>query len=291
QELDPLADAVPPRYAVESDDEDEYNPLSSKTGSDQCPGVNVEFKSIYQIPSRRPLVVVSGEAGANWARIANLGEQQVGIYVNNLLVGLLFRPSWTNAVVVVSEGETRTQLPLFAINTYASAFIRQLEPTSVAILDSYPTQGYISPQVISQDNAPIRYLSVGGKFIISDPELEPFAPPNLLQSTTASLLNGLFLRSMGANSTHHNAAIVLLPSPKIPPAPPSTFMARGASSNGHETLWDRNTLQKAHKWLFQIVGEEVGELSFHSELVERPAKAAAVSRRALGVVGEGGMYI
>ncbi|KIJ12715.1 hypothetical protein PAXINDRAFT_171028 [Paxillus involutus ATCC 200175] len=286
-DVDPLADVAPPRYAVESDDEDEYNPLSLKTAPHRPPDVNVEFKSICEIPSKRPLVVVSGEAGANWARVANLGEQRVGIYVNDLPVGLLFRPSWTNAIIVVSESEACTQLPLFAMNTYATAVIGRLEPTIVAILDSYPIQGFISPRVISQDIATIRYLSIGDK-PVSDPGLEQFPPPNLLQSTTACLLNGLFLRSIGVNSSRDSAAVVLLPSQKTH-APPSTFREAGASPMFHEALWDRETLQKAHKRLFKIIGEEVGELRAESGI--RPAKRVAVKRQTLGEVGEGGMYI
>lgn len=86
QEAYPLADAPPPRYAVESDDEDEYDPLSPPSRSDQPPEVKVEFKSIYDIPSKRPLVFASAEAGLSWAKIVNLGEQQAGIYVNKLPV-------------------------------------------------------------------------------------------------------------------------------------------------------------------------------------------------------------
>lgn len=131
---------------MESDDEDEYNPLPS-SGSDQPPEVKVEFKSIYDIPSTRPLVFASAEAGVSWARtIDKFGEQQAGIYVNNLpvripsllcmlgkndtiQVGLLFCPSWTSAVIVVSEAETRTRLPLFAMSTYTTAIIERLQPT------------------------------------------------------------------------------------------------------------------------------------------------------------------
>jgi hypothetical protein len=57
----------------------------------------------------------------------------------------------------------------------------------------------------------------------------------------------------------------------------------------HEALWDRETLQKAHKRLFKIIGEEVGELRAESGI--RPAKRVAVKRQTLGEVGEGGMYI
>lgn len=44
-------------------------------------------------------------------------------------VGLLFRPSWTSAIIVVSEVETRTRLPLFAMSTYTTAIIERLQPT------------------------------------------------------------------------------------------------------------------------------------------------------------------
>ncbi|KIK80654.1 hypothetical protein PAXRUDRAFT_833399 [Paxillus rubicundulus Ve08.2h10] len=284
---DPLADVGPPRYAVESDDEDEYHPLSLKTVSHRPPHVNVEFRSICEVPSKRPLVVVSGEAGTNWARVANLGEQRVGICVNNLPVGRLFLPSWTDAIIVVSESETCTQLPLFAMNTYATAVIERLEPTIVAILDSYPIQGFISPRVISQDIPTIRYLSIGDK-PVSDPGLEPFTPPNLLQSTTACLLNGLFLRSIGVDPSRDSATVVLLPSQKAP-APPSTLRQAGATAMFHETLWDIKTLQKAHRWLFKTIGEEVGELCTGSGI--RPDKRVPVNRQTLGEVGEGGMYI
>ncbi|KAG8221589.1 hypothetical protein J3R82DRAFT_1833 [Butyriboletus roseoflavus] len=274
QESYPLADAPPPRYAVESDDEDEYNPLpvalSPPTGSDQPPEVKVEFKSIYGIPSKRPLVFASGEAG----------------------VGLLFRPSWTSAVIVVSEAQTRTRLPLFTMTTYTTAIIERLQPTSVAILDSYPTQVYISPRVISQESAPIRYLSIGEK-PVPDSELELFSPPNLLQSTTASLLNELFLRSISGDPIQDATAIVLLPSPKVPPPLPTTFDGKGAAWDFADTNWDRETLEKAHKWLFATVGEDVTEPSLRAraESGVRPPLSARITRTTLGELGEGGMYI
>ncbi|KAF8443708.1 hypothetical protein L210DRAFT_3090432 [Boletus edulis BED1] len=288
----PLADAPPPRYAVESDDEDEYNPLSAPTRSDQPPAeISVEFKSIYDIPSKRPLVFASGEAGVSWAKIVNLGEQQAGIYVNKLQVGLLFRPSWTSAIIVVSEAETRTRLPLFAMTAYTTAIIGRLQPTYVAILDSYPTQLYISPRVISRENAPIRYLSLGKKPVL-DSDLELFAPPNLLQSTTASLLNELFLRSISEDPALRSTAIIL-PSPKVAPPPPTTFDGKGVAADLSDTNWDRETLEKAHKWLFAIIGQEVDESSLrgHTESEPRPAVSAGMARAILGEIGEGGMYI
>ena len=75
---------MPPRYAVESDEEDEYNPLETPSKSE--PVVDWEIKLIGDIPKGRPLVVASGDAGKYWARGADLGEQTAGVYVNTVAV-------------------------------------------------------------------------------------------------------------------------------------------------------------------------------------------------------------
>jgi len=291
---DPLADAPPPRYAVESDDEDEYNTASSlSTGSEQPSKVNVEVKTTYDIPRRRPLIFASGEAGASWAKITNLSERSAGIYVNDLLVGLVFCSPWTGAVIVVSEAELdHARLPLFAMTTYVTAIINHLQPTSVAILDSYSTQAYISSRAISQDTAPIRYLSIGKKMVL-DPQLELFTPPNLLQSTTASLLNALFLRSLREESTGGAVVAILLPSPKIPRPPPVTFNSRGTAGDFTDTSWERETLEIVHKWLFAIVGEAADGSTVRPRIgsAARSTVSAEIARSAFGEVGEGGMYI
>jgi len=130
-----------------------------------------------------------------------------------------------------------------------------------------------------------------GKKPVPDSELELFAPPNLLQSTTASLLNELFLRSISENPARDATAVVLLPSPKVLPPPPTTFDGKGAAGDFADTEWDRETLEKTHKWLFAIVGQEVDESSLRAraDLGVRPPVSAA--RAPLGEVGEGGMYI
>ncbi|KAH7884615.1 hypothetical protein F5I97DRAFT_1477972 [Phlebopus sp. FC_14] len=287
-DIDPLADTAPPRYAVESDDEDEFNPQSSKLVAYQPPDVNVEFISDVEIPPRNSLVFASGEAGAAWARSAKLGEQRAGFFVDKLQVGLLFLPSWTKAVVVVSEATPHAQLPLNAINTYTTAVIDHLQPASVALLDSYPTQGYISSSVISREDAPIRYLSVGNILQISDPGLELFAPPNLLQSTTASVLLGLFLRSLSAKSAEGDTeALLLLPSHKTPLTVPSTSGHLSTTTSQYEPPWDSETLKKVHQWLFQVVGEN--EQSGFVGWDAKATKPAVRSRSTAGEVGEGGM--
>ncbi|KIM56557.1 hypothetical protein SCLCIDRAFT_1220243 [Scleroderma citrinum Foug A] len=280
-DLDPLADTVPPRYAFESDDEDEYNPQLPRPT--QSPATD-SIKFIGQFTSGSPLVFVSGDAGEAWARGVNLGIQQGGIYVDNEQVGILFLPPWTQATIVVSE--TLTHLPLSVMNRYTTAIVDHLQPTKVSILDVYFVQGYISPKVVPRENAPIRYLSLGD-IAISDTEIEPFAAPNLVQSTTGSFLAGLFLRSLSSKSTRHATALFLLPSSKMPLSLPPTTM----SSPSDDIYWDQKVIQKTHQLLFEVIGEGENVVSW-VETSDRSARlSAANQRRRAGEIGEGGMYI
>ena len=88
QDIDPLADTVPPRHAVESDEEeDEYNPLSSTTQS-KSKLRNVDVKIVENVKCKEggTLIVVTGEAGKVWARGAKLGEQSGGVMVDGVQV-------------------------------------------------------------------------------------------------------------------------------------------------------------------------------------------------------------
>ncbi|KAG6879808.1 hypothetical protein C0992_011359 [Termitomyces sp. T32_za158] len=83
-DVDPLADTVPPRYAVESDEEDEINPLP--TASQYLDHVT-EVKLIPDnIPQGNNLVIATGEVGKCWAPGTNLGVQIGGVYVNKVQV-------------------------------------------------------------------------------------------------------------------------------------------------------------------------------------------------------------
>lgn len=79
---------MPPRYAVESDEEDEYNPLESASAEDKT---ELELKIVGEIPQGKPLIVASGLAGRCWARGADLGEQVGGVYVNQICVRSLLQ--------------------------------------------------------------------------------------------------------------------------------------------------------------------------------------------------------
>lgn len=153
-----MADAGPPRHAVESDDEDEFNPLSPKQPP---PKHDLNFEIVNAGKStREALIFASAEAGRwvlltnhprlpvetfarIWARGADLGEQVGAINVNKkpvcnkslfcsllilmVQVGMIFNPEWTDAIVIVSEALTR--LPVWAQYPYAEYVLDQFKPT------------------------------------------------------------------------------------------------------------------------------------------------------------------
>ena len=109
------------------------------------------------------------------------------------------------------------------------------------------------------------------------------------------MLNALFLRSIGEQplAARNATAILLLPSPKVPPPAPTSFDGEGAAGDFPDSDWDRETLEKVHRWLFAIIGQRVDASSLRAGVetgVKSPAHAKK-TRTALGKVGEGAMYI
>lgn len=81
---------MPPRYAVESDEEeDEINPLRPKPSQD----TSVDVKITGDIPSGKALAIASTDAAVFWAKGASLGEQIGAVFVNNVQVqSAIFHP-------------------------------------------------------------------------------------------------------------------------------------------------------------------------------------------------------
>ncbi|KAG1883688.1 hypothetical protein F4604DRAFT_1735964 [Suillus subluteus] len=281
-EIDPLADALPPRYAIESDDEDEYNPLTTER-ADQVPIINIKIEG--QFTTGCPLVIASGPAGDFWANGANLGEQQGAIFVNNIQAGLLFKPSSTRAVVLVSEATTA--LPLWSMNKYVNDILNRLQPSAISILDVYSVQNYISSEPLPVYEAPVRYLSLRN---ISLDSFQSFAPPNILQSTSAAFMSAMNIRTLSL-SHQSNAVILLLPSPEIPRTAPSKLSSSKLSRPSGDQAWSVEMMVEVDKKLFGVVdAKRSGTWALRST----PAGSAFGSskkRRNLAEVGEGSMYI
>jgi hypothetical protein len=84
QNVDFLGDTSANRYAYESDDEDQLNPLTHhpvhRTARIAIQGDAHRGKSVETI------IVASGEAGMTWAQGAQLGEQRAAVLVDDSTV-------------------------------------------------------------------------------------------------------------------------------------------------------------------------------------------------------------
>ena len=86
QDVDPLADTIPPRHVIESDEEeDEYNPIRTKAASVELNQI-ADVKVIGDFPKSHSLLIAVGEVGKFWAKGADLGEQCGAIAVNGIQV-------------------------------------------------------------------------------------------------------------------------------------------------------------------------------------------------------------
>jgi hypothetical protein len=91
-DIDPLADVPPPRYAIESDDEDEDERLPQTSSLK----VEITFKSErhgQEIDKHVPLVVASGQAGSVLARLLDLPLISSRVYANSVEVFFSFSDS------------------------------------------------------------------------------------------------------------------------------------------------------------------------------------------------------
>ena len=77
-------ESLPPRYAIESDDEDEFNPLPHHHPLSSEPQIQV--KPTGNISQNANLVIATGLAGKTWARGAQLAEQSGEVTVNGVQV-------------------------------------------------------------------------------------------------------------------------------------------------------------------------------------------------------------
>jgi len=243
-DIDPLGDSVPPRHAVESDEEeDEYNPLPRKPNASTV----VDVQIMGHIQAGKNIILATGDAAKFWARGASLGEQTGGVYVNKVEVGLVFNPSWTSSTIVISEVTTR--LPLWAMHKFSKYVIDTLSPPSVALLDTYPVPSYITAEPVY--DAPLRYLSTGAVNPSLTSIASTFAPPNLIHSTSAA-----FMAILAISPQKSKGILILLPSNYIPHPPPRIIEPSNFSHLSEDRVdWPQETIETAQELLFATVGE------------------------------------
>lgn len=92
QDTDPLQDTVPPRYAIESDEEeDEFNPLSHGKVVREPLTINIKGVGPFEVVGN-DLIIASGDAGKSWAQGASLEQQRGGVFVNEIQVRFPYPP-------------------------------------------------------------------------------------------------------------------------------------------------------------------------------------------------------
>ncbi|KAJ3723455.1 hypothetical protein DFJ43DRAFT_1091905 [Lentinula guzmanii] len=289
-DVDPLADNAPPRYAIESDEEDEYNPLQES--SPEILSLP-ETKVIGDIPLDCPLILASGNGGKYWAKGCSLGKQTGAVYVDKTQVGLVYHPSWSRSNIIVSE--TFARLPVAYMHSYAEKLVKELKPSSVVLLDTYPTPTYVLPQPISLQDAPIRYLSTHQVDPIIASLAERFSPPNFVHSTTSAALLSHVASSVAPSNSDSElkATLLLLPFPRISaPAPKILGRSDFSHLSEDEYQWSRDTMNTIHKLLFVAVGERLDDSASWHMPVNRSGSRSSddVPVRAKPLVDDG-MYI
>ncbi|KAF5310007.1 hypothetical protein D9619_010425 [Psilocybe cf. subviscida] len=296
-QIDPLADTQPPRYAIESDDEEDEVPSAIKqvaSASGPQP-FDIKLQGPFTQLTNKPLLIATGAAGRAYARGASLGEQAGAVGVSGVQMGLLFAPQ-NGALVLVSEA--LSSLPLPAMAPYAKEVLDALKPSSVALLDTYSLPSYASTEPPSTASSPIRYLaSEGATKPPASSGLQPFSPPNLQLGTSAAFISLSAFSS--SSSSAPKAVLVLLPSPHTPPSPPKTVPQADLSllpqsgENSEAAEWSAETMNKAQDAMMAALGvksEQKWEVRNSAKLGDGQAQAGA-KRRAESQVGDGGMYI
>ncbi|KAI9456739.1 hypothetical protein F5148DRAFT_1223760 [Russula earlei] len=275
--VEPLGDISAHRYAYESDDEDQLNPLSRRTphGNARC--------SIQGEPPPRDyvetIIIASGEAGKAWAQGIQLGEQRAVVVMDDIAVGFVFLVSWSNAVIIVSE--TSETLPTWAMRPYADAILGFYNPKRLLLLDSYPAPTYISSEPLETHRAPTRYLCTRGKTVPGLP-LMPFLPPNLIQSTSAA-----FTSVAGLPRSQTEAILLLLPSQYIPmPRGNNISLSSNTSEGSKSSVWPETMMRQVHGCIVDHSGIRV---PVPWQISTMSLKQSETRRR--GDIGEGGMYI
>ncbi|KAI0249272.1 hypothetical protein BJV78DRAFT_1229435 [Lactifluus subvellereus] len=275
--IDFLSDTSAPRYAYESDDEDQLNPLLGGTVQ-RTARVSIEGRS-YPERTAGTVIIASGEAGKAWAQGAQLGEHCASVVVDDFTIGLVFFPSWSDATVIVSE--TSEALPTWAMRLYADAVINFYKPTCLLLLDVYSVPLYISSEPLEVYRAPVRYLRTRGT-IAPGPPFMPFLPPNLIQATCAAFAS---VAALPASQTE--VLLLLLPSSHIPiPRGNDISSSLHTSEDMNGSFWSETMMRRVHTCLTE-----------HSGL-QAPApwqggavflKQSETKRRS--DIGDGGMYM
>ncbi|KAF8696528.1 hypothetical protein RHS03_07839, partial [Rhizoctonia solani] len=151
-DTDPLQDAPPARYAVESDSEDEIGHSPGSRPDRAAP----TYKLVSNLPQgdHGPLMIICGPIARYW--LSGFEGQTIGsIQLDETLVVEYWRTNTKRLVAVLTH-----RLPLGAQQLVAQSILETRgDSEQIIVIDSYSYLAYISGQPRIQDDHPIRYLS------------------------------------------------------------------------------------------------------------------------------------
>ncbi|KAH9956164.1 hypothetical protein BC827DRAFT_1233173 [Russula dissimulans] len=273
--VDFLGDTSAHRYAYESDEEDQLNPLS-RPSVQRSPRISIQGNT-HPGKYVETVIIASGEVGKAWAQGIQLGKQHAAILVDDSMIGLVYLPSLSDAAIIVSEASGT--LPTWAMRPYAEAILSIYKPKRILLLDSYPVPTYISSEQLEAHRAPVRYLSTRGKTVPSLPAV-PFSPPNLIQSTSAA-----FTSAVALPPSQTEAILLLLPSQRTPiPRGNDVSFSPHTSENTNGFIWSEAMMRQVHECLVVLSGVRAPVWQEGTVLLKQP-------ERRRSDIGDGGMYL
>ncbi|KAJ1300524.1 hypothetical protein OPQ81_005335 [Rhizoctonia solani] len=274
-DIDPLQDAPPARYAVESDSEDEIGhypgPRSSRATH------TYEIESSVLPGDHDSLIVICGSVARYW--FSGLDGQSIGsIRVDGTHVVEYWSTNSKQLVAVLTH-----RLPLGAQHLVARSIVEtQGTKKPILLIDSYSYLAYLSSQSGIQDDHPVRYLSTSTSAQAPPKKIVPFAPPNLVQHLAAAIM---------AESEYLQipATVFLIPTRHIPPPAPPKPTEYSTADCLPPSL---TSLKSVTDGVVSILGLPMDQLDWKtSRIGQKPTISKAQSRSRHPDIGEGSMYI
>ncbi|CAE6400251.1 unnamed protein product [Rhizoctonia solani] len=273
-DTDPLQDAPPARYAVESDSEDEIG---------NYPGPrSARAAHVYKVESTTPpgnhdsLIVICGPAARYW--LSGLDGQSIGsIQLDGIQVVEYWSTHSKQLLAVLTH-----RLPLGAQHLVARSIVEtQGTKKPVLSIDSYSYLTYISSQARIQDDYPVRYLSTSSSTRSPPKTIVPFTPPNLVQHLTAAIV-------AECEYTQIPATALLIPTRHIVSPAPSKPTEYSTSDDLPPSLI---SLEMVTKGVSSILDVPLDQLGWKTSRVGQKLTSKAQSRARHLDIGEGSMYI
>ncbi|CAE6438616.1 unnamed protein product [Rhizoctonia solani] len=274
-DIDPLQDAPPARYAVESDSEDEIGHYPGSRSTRAAHSYKIELNAPPE--DHDSLIVICGPVARFW--LSGLDGQSVGsIRLDGIQVVEYWSTKSKQLVAVLTH-----RLPLGAQHLVARSIVEtQGDKRPILLIDSYSYLAYISSEFRIQDDHPARYLSTSSSSQSPPKTVVPFAPPNLVQNLAAAVV-------AECEYLQTPATVLLIPTRHIPPPAPPKPTEYSTTDEFPPSLV---SLESVTRGVVSILDVPLDQLDWKSSRVgQRYTTSKSQSRSKHLDIGEGSMYI